>query len=113
MRQANPCFIIANNQSRMRMNQKSRLHSIVLTAIGTLMAASLSLHAHPYASGVTCTNGAGFVSFTMNEDGAIVTVTFEDLTSTNLGVLPKGTTNFHLGTHTSFTINCYKQGSGS
>ena len=69
--------------------------------------------AHPYASGVTGTNGAGFVSFTMNEDGATVTVTFDDLTSTNLGVLPKGTASFHLGAHAGFSINCYKQGSGT
>lgn len=97
------------------MNPKLELPPkwLVLTAALLLMATSLTIHAHPYASGITGTNGAGFVSFIMNEDGATVTVTFEDLTSTNLGVLPKGMTNFYLGTHTSFQISCYKQGSGS
>jgi hypothetical protein len=70
-------------------------------------------HAHPYASGVSGTNGAGFVSFIMNEDGATVNVVFEDGTSNSLGVLPKGPASFNLGTHTSFRIICSKAGTGT
>lgn len=82
-------------------------------AVVALSVLSTSGWAAPYASGITGTNAAGFVSFTMNEAGATVTVTFDDLSTTNLGVLPKGTTNFHLGTHTSFSISAYKQGTGT
>ncbi|MFO1515141.1 MAG: immunoglobulin domain-containing protein [Verrucomicrobiota bacterium] len=91
----------------------SKLSLKPLFAASCLLAATSLLHAHPYASGITGTNGAGFVSFTMNEAGATVIVTFDDLTSTNLGVLPKGTTNFFLGTHGGYSISCYKQGTGS
>lgn len=86
---------------------------LLLSIMCLLVVTSPTVNAHPYASGVTGTNGAGFVSFTLNEDGATVTVVFNDLTSTNLGVLPKGTTNFYLGTHTGFQISCYKQGTGT
>src|SRR5882724_10857971 len=76
------------------------------------LSASLAL-AHPYASGITGTNGAGDVSFIMNEAGATVDVVFNDNTTNSMGVLPAGSTNFHLGTHTAFRIICYKQGNGT
>src|SRR5437764_1957833 len=68
--------------------------------------------AHPYASGVTGTNGAGAVSFVMNEAGANVDIVFDDGTTNSMGVLPKGSTNFNLGSHTSFQIICFKAGNG-
>lgn len=93
------------------LHRSSRLFGLAaglaLTTIGTHVAS-----AHPYASGVTGTNAAGLVSFIINEDGATVTVTFEDNSTLNMGVLPKGPTNFFLGTHTSYQISCYKQGNG-
>ena len=72
---------------------------------------SINVFAAPYASGVTGTNGAGVVSFVMNEAGATVDIIFEDNTTNSMGVLPKGATNFNIGAHTSFRIICYKQGS--
>lgn len=78
-----------------------------------LLVGSLTIQAHPYASGVTGTNGAGDVSFYMNEGGATVTVTFEDSSTLSLGVLAKGSNYFNIGGHTSYAISCYKQGSGS
>ncbi|HEX5218522.1 MAG TPA: immunoglobulin domain-containing protein [Verrucomicrobiae bacterium] len=83
-----------------------------LFSAACLLAATAVVHAHPYASGVTGTNGAGDVSFIMNEEGATVTVTFEDSSVLDLGVLPKGSNYFHLGNHTSYRISCYKQGTG-
>lgn len=96
----------------MKLNHS--LYTLSRLIIGlAFLCQAVSIRAHPYASAVTGTNGAGEVSFVMNEDGATVTVTFEDSTTLSLGVLPKGPTNFSLGTHTSFAISCYKQGSGS
>jgi hypothetical protein len=81
---------------------------LALTALASHLAS-----AHPYASNITGTNIKGFVSFTMNEAGATVTVTFEDNSTLNMGVLPAGPTNFNLGAHTSFRISCFKQGNGT
>ena len=103
-------FAFTSNQSRKRMNHKSCLHSIVLTAIGTLMAASLSVQAHPYASGVTNNNGT--VQFILNEGGGTVEVVFEDNTTNSLGVLAKGPQSFALGSHTSYSIYVTKLGDG-
>jgi hypothetical protein len=69
--------------------------------------------AHPYASGITGTNALGQVFFSMNEAGATVTITFEDSSTLNMGVLPKGTTNFNILSHTSFKITCFKEGNGT
>lgn len=77
----------------------------------TCLATTSLVYAHPYASNVQ-TNGGGQVAFTMNEDGATVTVTFEDASTVSLGVLSKGSNYFDLGAHTSFSISCYKQGTG-
>src|SRR5690242_7059385 len=88
------------------------IRAVLLTAV-LLTTCGQFVHSHPYASGVSGTNGAGDVSFIMNEGGATVTVTFEDLSTLSLGVLPKGTNSFHLGSHTSYAISCYKQGSGA
>ena len=97
------------------MNQKPFHKSILftLTTLGALLVFSRSVQAHPYASGVSGTNGAGVVSFIMNEAGANVSVVFEDNTTNAMGVLPKGATNFNLGAHTSFRIICTKQGNGT
>lgn len=90
---------------------RSFIRLLLVGATASMLANQVAT-AHPYASG-TYTNGDGNVYFFMNEAGANVTVTFEDLTTTNLGVLPKGQTNFYLGTHTSYSISCYKQGNGT
>src|SRR5690348_2386690 len=97
------------------MNHNHPVHSIsrlwVLAAALALTTFAAHLaSAHPYASGVTGTNAAGQVSFTMNEDGATVTITFEDNSKLNMGVLPKGATNFNIGSHTSYRISCFKEG---
>ena len=78
-----------------------------------LTALTHTVTAHPYASHVTGTNVSGQVFFTMNEAGATVTVTFEDSSTLDMGVLPLGTTNFNIGSHTSFRISCFKQGNGT
>jgi hypothetical protein len=80
--------------------------------LAVLSLTGLVANAHPYASGITGTNGAGVVSFIMNEAGANVDVVFDDGTTNHMGVLPKGGTNFNIGTHTSFRIICFKTGSG-
>jgi hypothetical protein len=81
-------------------------------ALSAMLLSSFVAQAHPYASGVTGTNGAGVVSFVVNEAGATVYIVFDDNTTNFLGVLPKGATNFNLGSHTSFQIFCAKTGNG-
>src|SRR5437899_7770622 len=99
-------------KSRNRMNPKSLLKTLVVLALTVIVGRQAQ--AHPYASGLTGTNGSGDVSFVMNEAGATVTVIFSDDFSTlNLGVLAKGSNYFHLGLHTSYSIRCYKQGDGT
>jgi len=95
------------------MNQKPSTKSLVLTLaiVAAMLVFSLSVHAHPYASGITNDNGT--IHFTMNEAGATVDVVFEDTTTNAMGVLPKGATNFALGSHTSFQIICTKIGNGT
>ena len=96
------------------MKQKTFRKSLLFTlsTLTALLLLSLGVHASPYASGVTGTNAAGDVGFYMNEGGATVTVTFEDLTTTSLGVLAKGSNYFHLAPHTSYKISCFKAGTG-
>src|SRR4029077_3557492 len=81
-------------------------------ALAALFLSGLVAQAHPYASGITGTNGAGVVRFIMNEAGANVDVVFEDGTTNHMGVLPSGSTNFNIGTHTSFRIISFKTGNG-
>lgn len=97
------------------MNSTSPVSTLKLSlsAVCLLFLSCLTIHAHPYASGITGTNGSGQVFFTMNEAGATVNIVFEDNTTNSMGTLPKGTTNFNIGAHTSFRIICYKQGSGA
>src|SRR5215470_2903989 len=83
-----------------------------LAAAGLFFASHVA-QAHPYASGITGTNALGNVSFIMNEAGATVDVVFDDGTTNHMGVLPKGSTNFNIGTHTGFQIICFKQGNGA
>lgn len=85
----------------------------VFLALAALFFSGLVAQAHPYASGITGTNGAGVVSFIMNEAGATVDVVFENGQTNHMGVLPVGTTNFNIGTHTSFRIICFKAGNGT
>jgi len=88
-------------------------HKIALfLAIAAFFFTGLVAQAHPFASGITGTNGAGGVSFVMNEAGATVDVVFEDNTTNHMGILPKGPANFNLGAHTSFQIICSKTGNG-
>src|SRR5689334_19689736 len=82
-------------------------------ALAVLALTGPVARAHPFASGVTGTNGAGVVSFVMNEGGATVDVVFEDNTTNHMGVLAKGPANFTLGAHTSFRIICFKAGNGA
>jgi hypothetical protein len=67
--------------------------------------------AHPYASGVTNSNGT--IQFILNEDGATVYVVFEDQSTNALGVLDKGQQSFPLGAHTSYAIYVTKLGNGT
>jgi hypothetical protein len=84
----------------------------VLTAgLALALAGAYTTQAHPYASDITVNNGT--VKFYMNEAGATVTVTFDDKSTLNMGVLPKGATNFSLGSHTGYSIACVKIGTGS
>lgn len=84
----------------------------IVLFLALLCLTGLVANAHPYASCITGTNAAGMVSFIMNEGGGTVDVVFEDNTTNHMGVLPKGSTNFNLGTHTSFRIICFKTGNG-
>ncbi len=97
------------------MNQKFFTKTLLptLLALAALLTFSMGVHAAPYASGITGTNGAGYVSFVMNEDGAKVVVTFSDATTLDMGVLPKGPTNFFLGAKPGFKITCSKEGAGN
>ncbi len=108
--------MLADKKIAMKKPDKNPRIPRSLQVLGLALAltgvSQLNSSAHPYASGITGTNGAGMVSFIMNEAGATVTITFEDHSITNLGVLPKGMTNFYLGSHTSYQISCFKQGTG-
>ncbi|PWU21212.1 MAG: hypothetical protein C5B50_02175 [Verrucomicrobia bacterium] len=95
----------------MRINSVPLIRSLIVAT--ALTSISLTLHAHPFASGITGTNGSGQVSFYMNETGAVVTVTFEDSSTLNMGYLPAGPTNFSVGAHTSWSISCFKPGNGT
>src|SRR5690349_72971 len=62
-----------------------------------------SAKAVPYASGITniILGGSNYVQFIMNEGGANVGIVFEDSSSNLISTnLPRGRTNFFLGTHT-------------
>jgi hypothetical protein len=85
----------------------------LFVALAGLFFSGVVAQAHPYASGVTGTNGTGDVSFIMNEAGATVDVVFENGQTNHMGVLPRGATNFNIGTHTSFRIICFKTGNGN
>ncbi|MGH7940213.1 MAG: hypothetical protein ACREE6_14275 [Limisphaerales bacterium] len=74
--------------------------------------------ATPYASGITNNNGT--IQFYINESGGNVTVTYED-GSTNANFDPAqgtginldaGQYSFSLGSHASYAISVFKQGSG-
>src|SRR5689334_19108079 len=81
-------------------------------AMAVLLFTGLVAQAHPYASGVTNDNGT--IRFILNEGGATVYVVFEDGTTNNsFGVLSKGSTNFSLGGHTSYSIYVVKTGNGT
>jgi hypothetical protein len=82
--------------------------------------------ANPYASGITGTNASGNVTFHLNEGGGTVTVKYEDSTIApapfdGSGAVAAGTYSFSMTNlagpadtwHTSFTITCYKQGTGN
>src|SRR5438552_999673 len=103
------------------MKPIQKLLSLSLTSTLALALAILSSHvasAHPFASNVTGTNSSGLVGFTLNEDGAYVTVVYEDGTTNSIldgsSTLSKGPQLFYLEPpHVGFKIICYKQGSGS
>jgi hypothetical protein len=121
---SNGNFRLSKRTKVMKLNNTSPIPSSLRflgLSLALMALLQFSSRAHPYASGVVVSNGVSStnVFFTMNEAGATVTVTFEDSTSTNLGVLPKGQTNFALVdasqglAHTSYRISCFKQGAGS
>src|SRR5437870_1170453 len=72
---------------------------------------SQSAKATPFASGLT-TNAAGVLSFYLNESGGTVTVTWEDSTTTSLGVLNKGSNGVPIGSHIGWAISVFKTGNG-
>src|SRR5438552_1894115 len=91
--------------------------SALALGLATLALSSFVANAHPYASNITGTNSSGIVSFTMNEDGAFVTVVYEDGTTNSVFdgsfTVSKGPQLFLLETpHVGFKIICYKQGNG-
>src|SRR5262249_48677408 len=103
----------------------SLLRSLSITFVALLLSvfSALVANAHPYASNITGTNSSGIVSFTMNEDGAYVTIIYEDGTTNSVFdgtfTVSKGPQLFLLetnavlgGFHTGFKIICYKQGNG-
>ncbi len=73
--------------------------------------------ATPFASGITniTLGGSNYVQYIMNEAGAAVSVvSFPSGASNVLSAnMPKGKTNFFLGTDTSFQIYCTKLGNGT
>jgi len=79
-------------------------------ALAALLLTGSLAQAHPYASAIV--NVGGTINFIMNEAGADVKVVFEDNTTNNLGVLPKGLSSFPLGAHTSYRIICSKAANG-
>src|SRR5438094_10220501 len=86
-------------------------------ALAALLSSSYVARAHPYAANVTGTNGSGIVSFVMNEDGAKVTVVYEDGSTNSVFdgsfTVNNGTNLFLLEAgHSSSKIICYKQGNG-
>jgi hypothetical protein len=87
----------------------------VLAAIGLFGSIA---SATPYASSIT-NDGSGNMSFYLNEGGTTVWITYEDGTTnasfngTSTGInLAAGAYVFALGAHTSYSINCYKVGTG-
>ena len=86
----------------------------LVIGLAALALASLTATAAPFASTVT-TNGAGQVYFYLNEAGATVTVTFDNATVLNMGVVNfVGQTNFTLPAGVNgYSISCSKQGSGT
>ena len=98
--------------SLFRFRLKTALLGLTTASLGCL-----SLHATPYAAGVT--NSGGTISFFLNEGGGSVTITYDDgttngnyngvTTGTNLA---SGNYSFPLGAHTSYTITVYKVGGG-
>jgi hypothetical protein len=77
---------------------------------------SFVCEAHPFASGLTPTNGSGDVSFILNENTTTVTVVLYTggvaKETNSLGVLNKGPHTFNIGTNESYTISCFKTGGG-
>jgi len=82
------------------------------TGLSALLTGNVA-QAHPFASGINVTGGATTnVSFTMNEAGAAVIVTFDDSSTLDMGVLPVGRTNFVLSPHAGYSISASKAGNG-
>jgi hypothetical protein len=87
------------------------LRGLVL-ALAAFALSSFVASAHPYASAIT--NASGTISFTLNEGGAAVVVSFpQNSSSTNLGTLAAGRHSFILGAGTNnYTITVTKTGTG-
>ena len=101
------------------MNQP-KIVSVLRMAVAVLATAFFvqTLHAAPYASGVT--NSGGTVSFILNESGGNVTVTYQDGSTNasfngfNTGTnLARGKYSFALGGNTSYRIAVNKIGAGA
>jgi len=81
-------------------------------AVASLIAASFSALAHPYASGLT--NNAGTISFILNESANDVSVVFNNGAATNdLGALSSGVQSFSLGSYTNYSIIVTRTGTGA
>jgi hypothetical protein len=103
----------------MRIIQKSTVLGGVAAGL-TFLASALTAKATPFASCIT-NDGAGNMTFYLNESNAVVTVTYEDGTTNasynplylNTGTnLDAGPHTFALGSHTTYSISVYKLGSG-
>ncbi len=83
----------------------------LFSIFAAFITTTLSVHGHPYASGLT--NSAGTIKFVLNEAADDVKVVFDGGTATNdLGALSSGVQSFALGAHTSYAIVVSKTGSG-
>ncbi len=106
-------LIGGNDEALMKKLSFRRIPAWRSLAFGLLLfPLAASLHAHPYASGIT--NSAGTISCILNEGADDVSVVFDNGSITNdFGALPAGAHVFSLSGHTNYTIVVMKSGSGS
>jgi hypothetical protein len=109
---------IGNHKKR---KPRMKFPNLCTFAFQTLAAGLLALaltsnpaKATPYASSIT-SDGSGHITFYLNEGGGNVTITYEDNSvdaTFNGAVRAAGAYTFSMGSHTSFSIQVSKTGSG-